>query len=155
MKRFFKDRNGSALIWSLFIILILFTLSFVIYSAVSVYSKYQMCENELQRAATITMDKNMENANVRDVVLDIPADAISSFESNLLQLGYIKTADAKWTKTVNDSALYCLDNLKISIEGEAITVTTSVNVNIPWKIANKTTVSFPIRISGRVLYLDA
>ena len=71
MKRFLKDQKGSALLVSLFIILILFTLSFTIYSAVSVCSRYQMCENELQRAAIITVDKSMENANVRDVVLDM------------------------------------------------------------------------------------
>jgi hypothetical protein len=86
MKRFWKDRKGSTPIWAAFLILILFTVSAVVYSAVMIYAKSQACETEVQRAATVTVDKNMENANVRDLILDVPAEsAVESFYVNMTE----------------------------------------------------------------------
>ena len=154
MKRFFKDQKGNALIWSLFIILILCTFSFVIYSAITVYSQYQACENDLQRAAIIATDKSMENANVRDIILNIPGEeATTSFETNLLKQGYIKMADDHWLRTIHDKEAYSLNDLTISIAGDVITIRASINIYLPWKIANNVTVSFPISAVSRVLYI--
>jgi archaellum component FlaF (FlaF/FlaG flagellin family) len=89
MNRFWKDNTGSALIWSVFIIFILMILSAVVYAGVTVYVKYQACETEVQRAATIIVDKNMLNANVRDLILDVPAEsAEESFFASLTEMGW-------------------------------------------------------------------
>ncbi|HBG22478.1 MAG TPA: hypothetical protein DDW83_04385, partial [Peptococcaceae bacterium] len=69
MKRFMKDMQGSTIIWVAFAILILFTLSFVIYTGLMVYTKYMACEAKLERAAVIAVDLNMENSNVRDAYI--------------------------------------------------------------------------------------
>jgi hypothetical protein len=91
MRRFFQDTRGSAILWTLFLILILFTLSLVVYTGTTVYDKYQTCETELERAALVTVDAGLLNANVRDLKLDVPADAAQSLlEDNL--------TDAGWTR---------------------------------------------------------
>ena len=98
MKRFIKDTCGSAVIWTLFLILIFFTLSFVVYTGVTVYAKYQKCETELEREALVTVDMGMVNANVRDLSLDIPADTAQSlFEENLTKAGWTQE-DGSWLK---------------------------------------------------------
>ena len=98
MKRFCKDDTGSALIWMVFLILIIISLFAVAYSGVTVYAKYQSCETEVQRAATVTVDKSMLNANVRDLILDVPAEsAEGSFYASLTEIGWT-LEDGCWNR---------------------------------------------------------
>ena len=98
MRHFFQDTRGSAILWTLFLILILFTLSFVVYTGTVVYAKYQTFETELERAAIVTVDAGLLNTNVRDLQLDIPEDAAQSLlEENLADAGWAHE-DGRWVK---------------------------------------------------------
>lgn len=46
MTRLMKDKNGSAHLWAIFILLAMVMLTVVIYNGVAVYTKYQDAETE-------------------------------------------------------------------------------------------------------------
>lgn len=154
MRRFFKDKHGSAILWALFLILILFTLTAVIYTGVTVYAKYQTCETELERAALVTVDASMKNAAVRDLVLDVPAtDAESLFYDNLRELGYEKTGN-DWVKGVDGKTVYTLTEFEAVTDGKAMTVTAVLSVPVMWKIGGTADVRIPIQAKTSVLYIQ-
>ncbi len=154
MKRFIREQIGSALLWPFFIILILITLTFAVYSGITVYAKYQACENELQQAAIISADKNMENAYVRDLLLDIPPEsAESAFKDNLIKSGWT-LKDESWTKHVGEKTIYSLEDIQIEIEGRTMQINATFVMPLPWVIGDLTTVSIPMKMRASILYLD-
>jgi hypothetical protein len=154
MKKFLNNENGSALIWALFLILILCTLSFVIYSAITVYAKYQMCENELQRAAAVTADKTMVNASVRDLQLGIPDDsAVEMFEDNLLQSGWIQK-DGKWLKEDGGKIHYSLEDMEIEVQDRTMKINATFAMPLPWGIGDISLVHIPMQVRASILYIN-
>ena len=154
MRRFLKEQSGNALLWPLFIMLILMTLSVVAYSGITVYAKYQACENELQQAAIISADMNMENANVRDLMLDIsPDSALSDFKANLQQSGW-KTGDNSWMKYESGKKMYSLEGVRIEITDEVVQIAGNCNIPLPWEMGEETAVSIPMQVRASILYLD-
>jgi hypothetical protein len=124
MRRFLQDTRGSAILWTLFLILILFTLSFVVYTGTTIYAKYQTCETELERAALVTVDAGLLNANVRDMQLDIPANiAQSLLESNLTEAGWTRE-DGRWVMPK------------------------------PWAMSGITEIRIPMTVLSSVLYIE-
>jgi hypothetical protein len=154
IKHFMQEKSGSALLWSLFLILIFCTLSVVIYSAVIVYANYQAAEAELQRAATISADISMENANVRDLVLDVPAiSASESFYANLIEAGWVKE-DNVWVRYDGDEKLYSLADMQVEITDMTIRIDTTFEIPLLWEIGDMSNVRIPMRIQASILYVD-
>lgn len=154
MKRFIREQSGSVLIWSLFIILILFTLTFVVYSGVTVYAKYQTCENELQRAATVTVDKSMVNANVRDLELNVPsASAINLLEDNLMDAGWIKDGGG-WAKRDGEKLIYSFENMEIEVHDRTMQIEATFAMPLPWAIGDMFIVRIPMKVRASILYVD-
>jgi hypothetical protein len=138
----------------LFLILILCTLSVVIYSAVIVYANYQAAEAELQRAATISADISMENANVRDLVLDVPAiSASESFYANLTEAGWVKK-DNVWVRYDGDEKLYSLADMQVEITDMTIRIDATFGMPLLWEIGDMSNVRIPMRIQASILYVD-
>lgn len=154
MKRFWKDNTGSAPIWAAFLILILFTLSVVVYSGVMIYAKYQACETEVQRAATITIDKSMDNAHVRDLMLDVPAEsAAESFNANLTETGWMLEGDC-WNRYENERLIYSIEDMTLDIEGSTMKITAVLAILLPWEIGDIGKVRIPINVRSSVLYIE-
>lgn len=154
MKRFWKDSKGSAPIWAAFLILILFTVSAVVYSGVMIYAKYQTCETEVQRAATVTVDKNMENANVRDLVLDVPAEsAIESFYANMTETGWV-LEDGCLDRYENDRLIYSLEDMSIDVEDKTVSISAVLAISLPWDIGGMGKVRIPLNVRSSVLYIE-
>lgn len=154
MKRFIREQSGSALIWSLFIMLILFTLTFMVYSGVTVYAKYQTCENELQRAATVTMDKSMVNANVRDLELNVPlAPAINLMEDNLTDAGWINE-DGGWVKRDGEKLIYSFEDMEIEVHDRTMQIEAKFAMPLPWAIGDIFIVRIPMKVRASILYVD-
>lgn len=154
MKRFLREQNGSALIWTLFIILALFTISFVVYSGVTVYAKYQSAETELQRAAIVTVDKSMENANVRDLELNVPlTKAIDILETNLIDAGWIKE-HGDWIERNGKKLIYSLEDMQIEIIDMTMIVDTTFAMPLPWAIKDIGYVRIPMQIRTSILYVN-
>jgi len=120
MRRFLQDTRGSAILWTLFLILILFMLSFVVYTGTTLYAKYQTCETELERAALVTVDAGLLNANVRDLQLDIPADVAQSLlENNLTEAGWTHE-DGRLVKYDGDKLIYALEDARLSVQEKTL-----------------------------------
>jgi len=154
MKRFMKEQNGNAVLWALFTILILCILSAVVYSAVTVYVNYQAAEAELQRAATMSADTSMENANVRDLVLDVPVEsATESFYANLTEAGWVKE-DNVWARYDGDEALYGLENMQVEITDMSMRIDATFEMPLLWEIGDMGNVRIPMQIQASILYVD-
>jgi len=155
MKYFFQDRRGSMPIWAAFAISILFTLSFVIYSGLMVYTKYMACETELERAAVIAVDKNMVNENVRDVNIDIPQQpTLADLENNLAASGFVKSTGQAWKMFKGEKLLYEIRGLTVVVHAERVQVSGLFVMPLPWAIGGQAEVSMPITARSRVLFLD-
>jgi hypothetical protein len=154
MKRFWKEDTGSALIWMVFLILILITLSAVVYAGVTVYTKYQACETEVQRAATVTVDKNMLNANVRDLILDVPAEsAEESFYASLIEVGW-KQEDECWNRYEVDKAVYSLEDISVVVDSKTMSISATMVIPLPWEIGDIGKVNIPMKVRTSVLYIE-
>lgn len=154
MNRFWKDNSGSALIWSVFLILILMTLSAVVYAGVTVYAQYQACETEVQRAANITVDKNMFNANVRDLILDVPAEsAEESFYASLVEMGWT-LENGCWNRYEDGKTVYRLEDMSVDVDGKTVSISATLIIPLPWEIGNIGKVSIPINVRSSVLYIE-
>ena len=154
MKRFCKEDTGSALIWMVFLILILITLSAVAYAGVTVYAKYQACETEVQRAATVTVDKNMLNANVRDLLLDIPAEyAEDSFYASLTEAGWI-LENGCWNRYEDGKSVYSLEDMSVDVDGKTLSISATMAIPLPWDIGDLSIIRLPINVRSSVLYID-
>ena len=148
-----EKENGSALIWSLFIILVLCTLSFVIYSGITVYSKYQAAETELQRVAVVSVDSSMENAYVRDMQLNIPSLAESMLEENLICSGWVKEGE-DWEKYESSKLIYSLEGMQVEVIDRLMQIDTTVTIPLPWAIGDTGCVRIPMRIRAGILYVN-
>ena len=154
MKRFWKDDTGSALLWMVFLILILITVSAVAYAGVTVYAKYQTCEAEVQRAATVTVDKNMLNANVRDLMLDVPAEtAEDSFYASLTETGWT-LKDGCWGRYEREKAVYSLEDMSVDVDGKTVNISATMVIPLPWEIGDIGKVSIPMKVRLSVLYIE-
>ena len=154
MKRFWKDNTGSAPIWAAFLILILITLSVVVYSGVMIYAKYQACETEMQRAATITVDRNLFNANVRDLELDVPAvSAEDDFYDNLTQTGWTMEHGC-WNRYEDRHLIYSLEDMTVEIEDQTMRISAALAIPLPWDIGGRLKVHIPVSVRSSVLYID-
>jgi len=154
MTRLCKDKNGSACLWALFIMLAMVMLAVVVYNGVMVYTKYETAETELQRAATVTVDEAMENAAVRDLVLDVPAaEAEELFFGSLRELGYEQT-DSGWVKRADGQSVYALMELTVKTGGRSMTVTAVLSVPLMWDISGTSAVRIPIQARSSVLYIE-
>jgi hypothetical protein len=141
-------------LWTLFLILIFFTLSFVVYSGITVYAKYQTCETELQRAATVTVDAGLLNANMRDVQLDIPADAAQSLlEENLMESDWIQE-DASWMKRDDGKLIYALEDVQVTIEEKTLRIDAMFAMPSPWTVGGISKIHIPMTVLSSLLYIE-
>lgn len=154
MRRFLQDKRGSAIIWTLFLILIFFTFSFVVYSGVTIYAKYQTCETELQRAATVTVDTGLLNANVRDLQLDVPEDAAQLLlEDNLTEADWTQEG-GKWAKYDGGKLIYALENIQITTEGKTLRIDGTFVMPSPWAVGDITEIRIPMTVLSSALYIE-
>ena len=154
MRRFFQDTRGSAILWTLFLILILFTLSLVVYTGTTVYDKYQTCETELERAALVTVDAGLLNANVRDLQLDVPADAAQSLlEENLADAGWA-LEDGRWVKYDEDKPIYALEDAQLSVQEKTLRLDATFVMPTPWALGGVDAIRIPMTVLSSVLYIE-
>ena len=154
MKHFWKDNTGSALIWAVFLILILMTLSAVVYAGVTVYTKYQACETGIQRAATVTVNRNMLNSDVRDLILDVPAEsAKESFFANLIETDWTLEAGC-WNRYENEKLIYSLEDVSVAIDGKTMSISATLVIPLPWDIGDLSKVYIPMNVRSSVLLIE-
>jgi hypothetical protein len=153
MTRLIKDKNGSANLWAIFILLAMVMLTAVVYNGVTVYTKYQDAETELQRAVTVTVDGSMENAAVRDLILDVPVAGEELLFDHLRELGYDRDG-ADWTKRADGKTVYTLTELSVETDGRTMKITAVLAIPLLWETDSAAVVRIPIRARASVLYIE-
>lgn len=153
MTRLIKDKNGSANLWAIFILLAMVMLTAVVYNGVTVYTKYQDAETELQRAVTVTVDGSMENAAVRDLILDVPVAGEELLFDHLRELGYDRDG-ADWTKRADGKTVYTLTELSVETDGRTMKITAVLAIPLLWETDSAAVVRIPIQAHASVLYIE-
>jgi ketosteroid isomerase-like protein len=155
VKRFLHDTRGNASLWAAFMMIILFLLGAAVYTAAGLYSTYQTAQTELDRVTNVSVDANLENANVRDLILNIPTDdAVQKVYDNLTSAGYVQNSEGDWVRMDDEKICYSLKDLQVSVSGEVLDITATFNMQLPWAAGVLTSVNIPIRAESRVLYHD-
>jgi len=153
MTRLIKDKKGSAHLWAIFILLAMVMLTAVIYNGVTVYTKYQSAETELQRAVTVTVDGSMENVAVRDLILDIPEAGEELLFDHLRELGYDRDG-ADWTKRADGKTVYTLTELSVETDGRTMEIHAVLAIPLLWETDSAAVVRIPIEARVAVLYIE-
>lgn len=153
MNRLIKDKKGSANLWAIFILLAIVMLTVVIYNGVTVYTKYQSAETELQRAVTVTVDGSLKNAAVRDLILDVPEAGEELLFDHLRELGYDRDG-ANWTKRADGKTVYTLTNLAVETDGRTMEIDAVLAIPLLWETDSAAVVRIPIRARASVLYIE-
>jgi len=155
MKQIIQDTRGSTSIFATFLAAVLCTLAVVVYAGAMVYSNYQTARTDLERAAIVSIDKNMLNPNVRDLEFNIPEyAALAEFENNLTLSGFEQEADGTWQKVSDQKLIYEFRDLSPMVHGEWLDVTGVFVMPVPWSFGDMTEVTIPISVRSKVLYLD-
>ena len=153
-KRFVSDNRGSANLWVAFCAIMFFMLAAVLFNAHTLYSRYYALEDELTRCASITLDSNIRNAKLRDVITDVQYQpVISVLEQNLTLKGWQREGTG-WAKYENGRQVFRLTGLNASVDGSNLHLTASVSIPLSWKLANLVSVQFPIDLYARILYIS-
>jgi hypothetical protein len=119
-----------------------------------VYAKYQTCETELERAALVTVDAGLLNANVRDLQLDIPADVAQSLlEINLTDAGWA-LEDGRWVKYDGDKLIYALEGAQLSAQEKTLQLEAMFVMPAPWAMSGVTEIRIPMTVLSSVLYIE-
>ncbi len=152
MKLFWEDRTGSAPILAAFLIIVLITLSAAVYAGVTVYAQYQACETELQRAATVTVDTKLDNAHVRDLLLDVPdKSAEEYFYASLTEAGWT-LEDGSCNRYEDGRRVYGIEDVAMNIEGKTMAVSAITVIPLPW--GGMGDVHIPLTVRTSVLYIE-
>ena len=75
MKQILRDTGGSTSLLAAFLAAVLCILAVVVYAGMMVYSNFQAARTDLERAAIVSIDKNMLNPNVEGGRATVPGDA--------------------------------------------------------------------------------
>jgi hypothetical protein len=155
MKILLQDTRGNASLWAAFAAAMLFVLAVTVYTGATLYSTYQTAQTELERAANVSVDASLLNANVRDLVLDIPADsAEQKVSANLISQGFAQEEDGDWARIQDGKPRYHLNDMQITVSGKELDITATLVMPLPWATGSLSTVKLPIHVESQVLYLD-
>jgi hypothetical protein len=131
----------------------LISFSLLIYTAMSLRNNYLQAQAELERAANISIDINLQNQSVRDI--QITPDLLSvkaSLEQNLAALGYEKLSDTNWRMKKADKTIYSLTNLQLIQEQDQIHLWGELEISL--LAGDMATVTIPIETKVQALFIE-
>jgi hypothetical protein len=149
----FKERRGSASLWTFFVAAVLIAFSVLIYTGMTVQNKYLQAMNEIERAANISLDANLSNPMVRDIQLSVPLGEVESqFEANLLEAGFSYSSDQIWIRQKDGRTVYSICDYSFNQDGERYLLTATLNITLPW--GPLTSINLPVQAAVQILFLD-
>jgi len=148
-----RQKTGSAPLWTIFIAILLISFSLLIYTAMSLRSNYLQAQTELERAANVSINVNMQNQSVRDIQItpDLPRIK-ASLEQNLVDLGYEKLSDTSWRMKKADKTIYSLTNLQLIQEQDQIHLWGELEISL--LAGDMATVTIPIETKVQAIFID-
>jgi len=148
-----RQKTGSAPLWTIFIAILLISFSLLIYTAMSLRSNYLQAQTELERAANVSINVNMQNQSVRDIQItpDLPRIK-ASLEQNLVDLGYEKLSDTSWRMKKADKTIYSLTNLQLIQEQDQIHLWGELEISL--LAGDMATVTIPIETKVQAIFIE-
>lgn len=104
----------------------------------------------MTRCAAITLDANVANTKLRDIVTDVEYQpALDVLETNLLSKGWAREGNG-WTK----GTVCRLTDMRVSVAGPNLHLSATINIPLPWAVNGTSVVRFPLDIYARILYIN-
>ena len=149
----FRKCRGSASLWTFFIAVVLISFSILIYTGMTVQSKYQLALTEIERAANVALDTSLINPMVRDIQLSVPLTEVeNSFDANLRDAGFLLSEDGTWLRQKDGLVIYSIHDCSKIQDGDQYVLTATLQIPLPW--GPLAPVNFPIRTAVQILFLD-
>ena len=148
-----RQKTGSAPLWTIFIAIMLISFSLLIYTAMSLRNNYLQAQTELERAANVSINVNMQNQSVRDIQItpDLPS-VKASLEQNLVDLGYEKLSDTSWRMTKADKTINSLTNLQLIQDQDQIHLWGELEISL--LAGDMATVTIPIETKVQAIFIE-
>lgn len=151
LKQLWK-RKGISPIWTIVIATVLISFSLLIYTGMALQSNYRQAQMEIERAAHVSLNFNLENRNVRDIKMTADISSVQmSFEQNLIQIGYEKLGEQTWQRRHQDKVIYTLDQLILLPDHDRIELSGTLTMSLPW--GPQRSVEIPFNTSVQVLFI--
>ena len=152
-KYYIRKKTGSAPLWTIFIAILLISFSLLIYTAMSLRSNYLQAQSELERAANVSIDINLQNQSVRDIQMKPDLTSVkSSLEQNLAALGYEKLSDTSWRMKKADKTIYSLTNLQLIQDQDQIHLQGELEISL--LAGDMATVTIPIETKVQAIFIE-
>lgn len=150
-----QNEHGNSILLTTFLLLAMMTISLVIYTISLVYAKYQAAQVELERAGSVSVDRNMENNNVRDLELNIPVTVTQmTLEANLMNTGWEEESAGKWVRRSGGQELYRVSNLNAVVNAGWMDTTGVWSMPLPCLSDTLPAIQIPIAVKSKVFYID-
>jgi hypothetical protein len=148
-----RQKTGSAPLWTIFIAILLISFSLLIYTTMSLRSNYLQAQTELERAANISIDINLQNQSVRDIQMKPDLTSVkSSLEQNLADLGYEKVSDSNWRMTKADKTIYLLKDLQLIQDQDQTQIQGELEISL--LAGDIATVTIPIETKVQAIFIE-
>jgi hypothetical protein len=148
-----RQKTGSAPLWTIFIAILLISFSLLIYTAMSLRINYIQAQTELERAANVSININLQNQSVRDIQMQPDMSSVKlSLEQNLVDLGYEKVSDTSWRMKKADKIIYLLQNLQLIQGQDQILLQGELEISL--LAGDMATVTLPIETKVQALFID-
>jgi hypothetical protein len=147
-----RQKTGSAPLWTVFIAILLISFSLLIYTAMSLRTNYMQAQTELERAANVSIDINLQNQSVRDIQMKPDLMSVKlSLEQNLVDLGYEKVSDTSWRMTKADKTIYLLRDLQLIQDQDQIHLQGALEISL--LAGDIATVTIPIETKVQAIFI--
>ena len=152
-KNSIRQKTGSAPLWTIFIAIMLISFSLLIYTAMSLRNNYLQAQTELERAANVSINVNMQNQSVRDIQMKPDLMSVkASLEQNLAALGYEKLSDTNWRMKKADKTIYLLKDLQLIQDQDQIHLWGELEISL--LAGDMATVTIPIETKVQALFIE-
>ena len=152
-KHSMRQKTGSVPLWTIFIAIMLICFSLLIYTAMSLRSNYLQAQTELERAANVSIDINLQNQSVRDIQMKPDLHSVkASLEQNLVDLGYEKVSDTSWRMTKADKTIYLLKDLQLIQDQDQIHLQGELEISL--LAGDIATVTIPIETNVQAIFIE-
>jgi hypothetical protein len=148
-----RQKTGSAPLWTIFIAILLISFSLLIYTAMSLRINYIQAQTELERAANVSININLQNQSVRDIQMQPDMSSVKlSLEQNLVDLGYEKVSDTSWRMKKADKIIYLLQNLQLIQGQDQILLQGELEISL--LAGDIATVTIPIETKVQAIFIE-
>lgn len=148
-----RQKTGSAPLWTIFIAILLISFSLLIYTSMSLRSNYIQAQTELERAANVSINVNMQNQSVRDIQMKPDLTSVrTSLEQNLADLGYEKISNTSWRMEKDDKTIYSLNNFQLIQDEDQILLQGEFEISL--LAGDIASVTLPIETKVQAIFID-